>query len=119
MSRTTPRNARSLVLSLTLAAALPLALAGCSSGAPGPASQSCVPACASVACGSQDGCGGTCAAGSGCAVAAGPVTVEGGVTHGAASGAGPAHRIQGALTHGAAPRTLQSAAYRIEQGTLR
>lgn len=120
MSRASPRNKRRLVPSLPLAAAASLALAGCSSGGADPAQVGCVPACAAVVCGSPDGCGSTCPAGSGCSVVAGPgARIEGGVSLGAAHAVGPSHEVQGGLSHGATPEPLRSAAYRIEQGTLR
>lgn len=79
----------------------------------------CVPRCSGVACGSSDGCGATCSAGSGCTGGGSGFTVEGGLTQGAASNAGPGHQVEGAVSHGSSPGTLQSPSYRIEQGTLR
>lgn len=77
----------------------------------------CVPFCSGVTCGSGDGCGAFCSVGSGC-VAAGGFTVEGGITQGGQDVSGPAHRVQGKLSHGSTS-TQQSTSYRIEQGTLR
>ena len=81
-------------------------------------SGTCVPACSGKACGSSDGCGGTCSAGSGC-VAAGAMAVEGGLTEGGASLSGGTHQVQGTVSQGSPPQTLQSTNYRVEQGTLR